>query len=182
MKYLYFSMQVLRDWMIFPIWKGLVPCMEMCQLHNCQHTWENLSRSLLDWLKSFNKALKSSHADTEHPPEWLQTACELLQCVGEGSLSRTWSIPLLSSLNIPCVTLSKNGTPLCCVHPLPGEGAVAPACFLSCFYLVHGFSPVWDSKPCLSLSLGQGNPLHSVPKVSLSGCNCTMTPFFSFEK
>lgn len=102
MKYLYFSMQVLTDWMVFPICNGLVPYMEMCQLHNCQHIWEDLSRSLLDWLKSFNKALKSSHADTEHPPEWLQTACELLQCVrgvwvGDGAfLSWAHSTPLLS--------------------------------------------------------------------------------------
>lgn len=84
-------MQVLTDWVTFPICKDLVPCMEICQLHNCQHIWEDLSRSLLDWLKSFYKALKSSHADTEHPPEGFQTACELLQCVGEGSLGRTWA-------------------------------------------------------------------------------------------
>lgn len=59
MKYLYFSMQVLTDWMTFPMCKGLVPCTEMCQLHSCQHIWEDLSRSLLAGLESFNKALKS---------------------------------------------------------------------------------------------------------------------------
>ena len=141
MKYLCFSMQVLTDQMTFPICKGLVPRMEMHQLHNCQHTWYDLSRSLVNWLKSFNKALKSSHANTEHAPKWLQIACERLQHVDKHSLRRTCTFPLLSSLHtsyLPSVTWDKNQKPLCCLYcmyTLPREGTLMPASLLGCFYL-----------------------------------------------